>query len=139
MSLRPLRTFFASADELLAADERTLGEALLLHLKSYEGLSTVHQHGEFNREYLRAMLDNRNIGLGPLPKEPEYGLRQPEVTRAVMEAWTWLELNGILGRNPQQPSGDWFLLSTKGEKLLGRIMSQPGAARVQKTVFISYR
>src|SRR5258706_12737265 len=85
-----------------------------LLLKSYEGLNTVYQHAGLNRGYFRAMLENRNVGLGPLPKEPEYGTRQPEVTKRMMEAWNWLERQGLLIRNDQQ-TADWFTISSDGE------------------------
>ncbi len=88
-----------------------------MHLKSYEGLNTVYQYAGLNRGYFRAMLENRNVGLGPLPNEAEYGARQPEVTRRTMEAWNWLERQGLLIRNDQQP-GDWFTISSEGEELL---------------------
>ena len=94
-----------------------LGEILLVHLNSYEG--RVKQNGLLNRGYLLAMLENRNVGLGPLPDKPEYGARQPEVTRAVMEAWNWLEKEGILIRDPQQ-SAEWYSISRKGEELIAR-------------------
>jgi hypothetical protein len=118
MALRPLKSFFPTADELLQQDLPTLGGILLTHLKSYEGLNTVYQHAGLCRKYFLAMLENQNVGLGPLPKEPEYGARQPEVTQAMMEAWNWLEREGMLIRNPQQPSGEWFTISRSGEKLL---------------------
>jgi hypothetical protein len=63
------------------------------------------------------MLENRNVGLGPPPhKEPEYGARQSEVNAALLEAWNWLERDGILIRDPQQP-GPWFTISRRGEEL----------------------
>ena len=117
MALRPLTSFFPTADELLRQDLPTLGGILLTHLKSYEGLNTVYQHAGLNRGYFRAMLENRNVGLGPLPKEPEYGARQPEVTKRMMEAWNWLERQGLLIHNDQQPT-DWFTISSDGEALL---------------------
>lgn len=120
MAVRPLKSFFPTADELLAQDLQTLGEVLLRHLKSYQGLNSVYQHAGLNRGYFRAMLENRNVGLGFLPKEPEYGARQPEVTARMMEAWNWLERQGLLIRNDQQPA-DWFVISTDGEKLLARL------------------
>src|ERR1035438_9748271 len=99
MTLLPLKSFFPTADELLLQDLPTLGRALLTHLQSYKGLNTVYQHAGLNRGYLRAMLENRNIGLGSLPKEPEYRDRQPEVTTRMMEAWNWLERQGLqIGR-----------------------------------------
>src|SRR5258708_5174377 len=104
MALRSLSSFIPAAAELLSLDLPRLGGILLLHLKSYEGLHTVFQNGRLNRDYFVAMLENRNVGLGPLPyKEPEYGARTPEVVRALMEAWNWLEREGMLIRDSQQP------------------------------------
>lgn len=117
MAFRSLKSFFPTADELLQQDLPILGDVLLKHLKSYEGLNTVHQHAGLNRGYFRAMLENRNVGLGPLPKEPEYGNRQPEVTTRMMEAWNLLERQGLLIRNDQQV-GDWFVISSEGEEHL---------------------
>jgi len=117
MPFRPLKSFFSTADELLPQDLPTLGAVLLTHLKSYEGLNTVYQHAGLNRGYFRAMLENRNVGLGPLPKEPEYGVHQPEVTKRMMEAWNWLERQGLLIRNDEQVA-DWFIISSHGEELL---------------------
>ena len=65
------------------------------------------------------MLENRNVGLGPLAGELEYGPRQPEVTARMIEAWNWLERQGYLIRNDQQVA-DWFTISSEGEKLLGQ-------------------
>jgi len=118
MALRPLKSFFPTADELLQQDLPTLGGILLTHLKSYEGLNTVYQYAGLNRGYFRAMLENRNVGLGSLPKEPEYGAHQPEVTKRMMEAWNWLERQGLLIHNDQQPAADWFTISSDGEALL---------------------
>jgi hypothetical protein len=99
-------------------DLARLGAILLLHLKSYEGLNSVFQNGGLNRDYFKAMLENRNVGLGQLPhKEPEYGARQPEVTQAMMEAWNWLEREGMLIHDPQQPA-PWFVISRRGEELI---------------------
>lgn len=128
MPFRSLKSFFPTADELLRQDLSTLGEILLTHLKSYEGLHTVYQHAGLNRGYFRAMLENRNVGLGPLPKEPEYGVRQPEVTKRMMEAWNWLERQGVLIRNDEQVA-DWFIISSDAEKLLesGELMVRENA------------
>jgi pyrimidine deaminase RibD-like protein len=117
MPFRPLKSFFPTADELLSQDLPTLGMNLFLHLKSYIGLNTVYQHAGFNKGYFRAMLENRNVGLGSLPKEPEYGARQPEVTRRMMEAWNWLERQGVLIHNDEQV-GHWFIISSDAEKLV---------------------
>jgi hypothetical protein len=126
MAFRPLKSFFPTADELLQQDLPTLGGVLLTHLKSYEGLNTVYQHAGLHRGYFRAMLENRNVGLGPLPKEPEYGTRQPEVTKRMMEAWNWLERQGLLIHNDQQ-AADWFTISSEGEKYVDqeKLPAQP--------------
>jgi hypothetical protein len=117
MAYRPLRSFFPTADELLQQDLPTLGKVLLTHLNSYRGQNTVYQHAGLNRGYFRAMLENRSIGLGPLPQEPEYQARQPEVTKRMMEAWNWLERQGLLIHNDEQVA-DWFTISSDGEKYL---------------------
>lgn len=122
MAVRYLKSFLPTADELLSLDLPKLGEILLLHLKSYEGGRTVHQMSGFNRQYFVAMMERKNIGLGPVPgNEPEYGDRQPEVTRRTLEAWNWLERRGLLMLNPDQSSGDWFLITTDGTTLLQRL------------------
>jgi hypothetical protein len=36
----------------------------------------------------------------------------------MMEAFNWLEREGHLIRNPEQPTGDWFTFSRSGQKLL---------------------
>jgi TIR domain len=136
MAFRPLKSFFPTADELLQQDLPKLGGVLLTHLKSSEGLNTVYQHAGLHRGYFRAMLENRNVGLGPLPKELEYGTRQPEVTKRMMEAWNWLERQGLLIHNDQQVA-DWFPISSDGEKYLDQAKLPASAsanpARVSKS------
>ena len=116
MAVRPLRSFFPTAEELLAADLPELGETLLMHLNSYQ--DRVKQHGRLYQGYLLAMLENRNVGLGPLPPAPEYGAGQPAVTRRVMEAWNWLERQGLLIADPT--CHGWHSISTEGERLLAK-------------------
>ena len=115
MAVRSLKSFLPTADDVLALDLPKLGEILLVHLNSYEG--RVKQNGRLNQGYLLAMLENRNVGLGALPKEAEYGARQPDVTRRVMEAWNWLERQGMLICDPTCQG--WHIISTEGERLLG--------------------
>jgi hypothetical protein len=119
MAVRALKSFFPTADELLAADISDLGEVLLVHLNSYEG--RVKQHGRLYLNHLLAILDNRKTGLGPYPPAPEYGPRQPEVTRRVMEAWYWLERQGFLIPDPS--CHGWHLISTDGERLLAKLLA----------------
>lgn len=130
MEFRPLKSFFFGADELLQKDLPTLGRVLLKHLQSYKGLNTVYQHAGLHRGYFRAMLENRNVGLGPMPKEPEYGTRQPEVTKRMMEAWNWLERQGLLIHNDEQVA-EWFNISSDGEDYLAQ--EEQSTARSRKS------
>ncbi len=116
MPRRPLKTFISSADDLLQLDLSSLGRILLEHLKSYEGDRTVWQQAGLNRGYFVNFMEARGIGLGLMPKEPEYGADQPKVTSRMLEAWNWLERQGFLMHNPDQPMGDWFLITTEGER-----------------------
>jgi hypothetical protein len=59
-------------------------------------------------------------GYGPVRQDPEYGDKQPQVIRAIMEAWDWLQREGILIRDPSQ-SVPWFSISRKGEDLLSKL------------------
>jgi TIR domain len=114
----PLKSLLPTAEDVLNADLERLGGLLLRHLKSCEGASLVFQNAGLNRDYFIAIMERRNIGLGPLPsKEPEYGAKQPAVTQAFIEAWDWLVREGLLIRNYQQPA-EWYLISRKGEKVL---------------------
>lgn len=114
----PLKSLLPTADDVLNAELETLGGLLLRHLKSCEGVSPVFQHAGLNRGYFIAIMERRNVGLGPLPsKEPEYGAKQPAVTQAFVEAWDWLVREGLLIRNHEQPA-EWYLISRKGERLV---------------------
>ena len=85
MRFSPLKTFFPTADQVLAADPDRLSETLLRHLKTYEGGGTVHQSaGGFNRDYYIRVMEGNARGLGPLPTQPEYTDRQPQVSSRVI-------------------------------------------------------
>src|SRR5258708_11585281 len=92
-----------SADELLCLSTPKLGEIVLLHLKSYEGTHTVMQNGMVHRRYFIGMVEGRNIGLGMSNTKPEYGAKQPAVSEALEEAWTWLVNQVMLMRATGQP------------------------------------
>lgn len=117
MAFRPLNSFFPTAGELLAADQQRLGEALLVHLNSYEG--QVKQHGHLHRGYLLGMLENQNQGLGQRPTGYDYGAKQADVNRRVMEAWHWLERQGFLVPHPSTQGA--HVISTEGEELLSKL------------------
>ena len=119
----PLKTFFATADDVLTAERGTLDETLLRHLKTYEGGGTVHQPvGKFDRDYYVRAMEGNVSGLGPgLPTLPEYGEKQPQVSRRIQEALNRLTTKGHLMHNPDQPGPDWFVITTDGEELLSQV------------------
>jgi hypothetical protein len=118
MAMIPLKSLLPTAEDVINADLPRLGGLLLKYLKSCEGVSPIFQFGGLNRGYFVAIMERRNIGLGPLPdNKPEYGARQPEVTQAFSEAWDWLVGEGLLSRNQQQPA-EWYLIARKGMALL---------------------
>ncbi len=114
----PIRSLLPNAADVLDRDLEVIGPLLLRHLKSCEGVSPIFQHGGINFGYFLAIMERRNIGLGPLPNNgPEYGTQQAAVSRAFVEAQAWLVMNGFLIRNHQQPA-ELYLITRKGEKLL---------------------
>jgi hypothetical protein len=89
--------------------------------KSYEGVpnNTVYQHGSINQRNFIDALNARGRG-----QKAEYGDKQPEVNRALLEAWNWLQREEVLIRDPRQlvrdprQSAPWFTISRRGEELL---------------------
>lgn len=119
----PLKTLFPTADDVLTAHRDTLDETVLRHLKTYEGGGTVHQPvGKFNRDYYVRAMEGNVRGLGPgLPTQPEYGEKQPQVSRRIQEALHRLTVKGYLMHNPDQPGADWIIITTEGEELLSQL------------------
>jgi hypothetical protein len=115
---RSLSSLVPNAADLLALDVEQLGGVLLTHLKSYEGTSgnTVYQNGQIcQSNFLNSL--SPTTGMAGHGQKPEYGDKQPEVNGALMEAWNWLEREGLLIRDPRQPA-PWFSISRRGEELL---------------------
>jgi uncharacterized protein (TIGR02391 family) len=98
-------------DDLLALEVEELAGVLLTHLNSHDSnvrtgavqLGQVNQYNFFNN----------------LRQHPDYPGRQPEVSQALVEAWAWLESEGILIRDADQ-SGHSFFLSRRGIRLKSR-------------------
>lgn len=121
MSVRDLKSFVPTAEELLALDLAKLGEILLIHLNSWKGEGKVCQQAGLNRLYFVQVMEGTERGLGPARRnQAEYGAQQPAVTRRMLEAWNWLERQGYLMHDPDQALGDWFLITNEGEELLKR-------------------
>jgi len=102
---RSLSSFVSNAADLLVLEVEELAELLLLHLRSYEGVS-VYQNGLISQ---RNFVDNQT-------RPPEFGSKQPEVDRALMAAWAWLVSQGLLVKDPSQPA-PWFFISRRGQRL----------------------
>jgi hypothetical protein len=68
------------------------------------------------------MVEGRSRGLGISNAKPEYGAKQPAVSEALEEAWTWLVNQGMLMRAPGQPD-EWYKITRNGEACLRRLAS----------------
>jgi hypothetical protein len=104
---RPLSSLIPNAADLLSLEIEELGALLWLHLNSYEGVAnnSVYQNGLISQSNFAAA--PRQFGI-----TPEYGNRQPDVDRALMEAWAWLVSQGFLVREPSQPA-PWYFISCR--------------------------
>lgn len=103
-----LSSLVPNAEDLLALDVEELAGVLLTHLNSCgtdSGDSVVQ----------RDLISQHNF-LRNLESHPEYPGRQPEVSRALMEAWSWLQGEGFLIPDAHQPAG-WFFLSRRAQRL----------------------
>jgi uncharacterized protein (TIGR02391 family) len=108
---RSLSSLVANADDLLALEVEELAGILLTHLNSAG--SPIFQNGLISQHNFFNSLNQTSS----FPRtEPEYGKRQPEVSRALMEAWSWLEKEGLLTRDPSQPL-PCFVISRRGQRL----------------------
>jgi uncharacterized protein (TIGR02391 family) len=119
MAFCSLKSLLPSADELLALEVEELAGVVLEHLKSCETApGGTYQNGLFHPGYLLASMKSTGHGV-PTRREPDYGDKQPRVDRAVMEAWAWLEKEGFLVRDIEQPA-PWFWMSRRGQRITSR-------------------
>jgi uncharacterized protein (TIGR02391 family) len=102
-----------NAADLLALEVEELAGILLAHLNGYEGVAgnTVYQNGLLSQGNFVGTLQ------GKYGQAAEYGDKQPEVNKALMEAWAWLESAGFLIRDPSQPA-PWFFISRRGKRMV---------------------
>jgi uncharacterized protein (TIGR02391 family) len=109
---KALSSLVPDVNDLLALEVEELAGILLIHLGSYGNSSgngivsqgSISQHNFFNM----------------LGQYPEYPGRQTEVNRALMEAWSWLENEGLLVRDAEQYSSPWFFISRRAQQLRSR-------------------
>jgi uncharacterized protein (TIGR02391 family) len=95
------------AATLLELEVEELAGVLLTVLNSYrDGESEVMQRRQINQgRFFRG-----------LERNPQYPSHQQEVNRALMEAWTWLQGESFLIREPPETS-DWFFVSRRGKRM----------------------
>ena len=106
-----IRSLVPNPDDLLALEVEELAGVLVTHLNSHDSnvhtgvvqLGRVNQYNFFNN----------------LHQHPDYPGRQPEVSQALLEAWAWLEGEGILIRDADQ-TGHSFFFSRRGKRLRSR-------------------
>ena len=70
-------------------------------------------------EYLHSFstqLNRYNFSLSDTVKEYPYEY-QDEISRALMEAWVWLEREGLLAPKPGDTGGNWVFITRRGHKL----------------------
>jgi hypothetical protein len=108
---RSLSSLVPNAADLLVLEVEELAGVLFTHLNSFEGLpnNSVYQNGLISQSNFVGSQNQYG-------RTPEYGGRQAEVDRALMEAWAWLASQGFLIRDPSQPA-PWFFVSRRGKKL----------------------
>jgi uncharacterized protein (TIGR02391 family) len=118
MAVIALKSVLPDAGELLHLEVEELAGVLLEHLKSCETApGGTYQNGLFHPGYL---LDSMKAkGYGPNRAEPDYGDKQPQVNRALMEAWAWLENEGFLIRDLAQPA-TFYWMSRRGQRITSR-------------------
>src|SRR6266446_6913386 len=108
---RSLSSFVPNAADLLTLQVEELAGILFAHLNSFQGVTnnSVYQNGLISQnEFFSSRRQHGN--------RPEYGGRQDDVDRALVEAWAWLANQGILVREPSQ-SAAWFFVSRRGKTL----------------------
>ena len=105
MAYQSLSSLVPDADDLLKLDPEELAGVLLVHLNQQDA---INRHNFFN-----------SLRHTPPLVKPEYGEKQSEIIRALMEAWAWLEKEGFLVNDPTA-TGDLFFLSRRARRLTTR-------------------
>ena len=107
--VKSLSSLVPDPDDLLALDVEEVAGVLLAHFNSYGtegGGGGAVQHGKIGQYNF----------FNDLHTNPQYSNRQPEIDRALMEAWGWLQKEGFLVRFAE-PVGEWFFLSRRAQRL----------------------
>ncbi len=102
-----LSSLVSNAVDLLELEVEELAGVLLIHLHSCnQGDCTAVQNGLVSQESFFMAYHRR--------KPREYGARHDEVVSALMEAWAWLQSEGLLVRNS---NNNWLFFSRRGKQI----------------------
>jgi uncharacterized protein (TIGR02391 family) len=101
-----------NVDDLLALEVEELAGVLLTHLNTHPG---HYWNGRYS--YSKFFEDLR---VAPPLGCPVYVARQEEVNRALMEAWAWLDREGLLVKDADTAADDTFFISRRGQRLKSR-------------------
>lgn len=110
--MQTLPSLIPDPNDLLSLEPEELAGVLLAHLNSYDGHSGnngVVQHGGVNQHNFLNDLDQR----------PPYTRRHDEIKKALMEAWSWLQSEGLLVPDPDMGARNFFV-SRRASKLKTR-------------------
>jgi uncharacterized protein (TIGR02391 family) len=101
VAYRSIYSLLPDADALLALEPEELAGTVLEHLNSLP-------------PDMRGRLNRYNFGLpGTYGEYPQQ--KHSQIAQALMEAWVWLEREGMLAPTPGQP-GDWFFVTRRGKQ-----------------------
>lgn len=103
MKEKNLHTLIPDPEALLALEPEELAGVLL------EVLNSLEQRSGFLNRYNFSLQSNPNCGNYP----PEY---YKPVSQAVMEAWAWLEREGLIARRPGQQD-EWVFITRRGKQI----------------------
>src|SRR6266446_1030578 len=100
-----------NAADLLELEVEELAGVLLIHLNSCkQGDCTAVQHGQVSQDNF--FRDDRR------GKPPEYGAQQDQVDAALLEAWAWLQSEGLLVK--KGIADHWLVFSRRGKQITSR-------------------
>jgi uncharacterized protein (TIGR02391 family) len=99
----PLEELLARPDDLLALEPEELAGPLL------QSLIAATDRADRQQLHLGNFMNNVAQRRPPTPEA---------VLRALTEAWTWLEREGLIARDPLQMA-DWFFVTRRGLRLRG--------------------
>jgi uncharacterized protein (TIGR02391 family) len=106
-----LSSLVPNATDLLELEVEELGGILLIHLHSCkQGDCTAVQNGQISQDNF--FRDDRR------GKPPEYGAQQEQVDLALLEAWAWLQSEGLLVK--KGITDHWLVFSRRGKQITSR-------------------